>query len=587
MHLPRMCRIATVLVVSSLAGQASAQTEERTAADLLPMTTLLYAELTDPSALVTQLIEHPLRERLLQLDVYQQLLTDPKLAQFQAQRQGIEALLGYRWQEMMEILAADGVVVAFDPRTEGACLLTRSGDPQALQKLATSLLNLARQDARNKDLPDPVEETEYRGVSVYLAGEGGLAVHDGWLVAVNKKPLGQQILDALLDGPRESLASQSSFLEARQNLPPDGIAWACVNLNMLREAVPQHKAFSGKADDPAGELILGGVLDALTHAPWLASSLILDEGGLDLHFKMPHRAEWISQEREHFFGPQGEGTAPVALDVPDALFALTAYRNASLMWLRAGDLFNDKVNDNFAQAENTLTTLFSGRDFAEEVLGELSPQLQILAARQQFEVSRPIPDIKLPAFALVAEMKNPAETTQSFRQIFQSLIGFLNVVGAQNAQPQLQLSSEQLDGGEVVAATFLPDTVVPVEQQTAINFNFSPSIAFAGSRLILSSTTDLARKLVQAAPLAAAEDADRTNSQLTVHSATLHGVLDDNRTHLIAQNMLKEGNSREEAQREIQTLLDLLTLIEDASVALNAQQSALDLSFRLQFRQQR
>jgi hypothetical protein len=587
MHLQWTCRTTALLLVTGLAGGLSVHGDERVASDLLPSTTVFYAELNDPPGLITQLLEHPLREQLQNLDVYQQLLEDPKYTQFQTQRQGVEVLLGYQWQEIVDVFAAGGTALAFDPQTEGACLLLKSRDPKALNKVLVSLLALVRQDARSKGRPDPIEETRYRDVAVYKAEKAGLAVHDGWLVFVNNAPLGQQILDALLDGADKPLAREQNFLDARQQIAPEAVAWAYLDLNFLRQMNSQSKGFSGKADDPGGELILGGVLDALTRSPWLNASLNFDEDRLGLQFRMPHRPEWISEEREHFFGPQGQGTAPAALDVPDALFALTAYRNVSEMWLRAGDLFDEKVNDSLAQAEGTLATLFSGRNFAEDVLGEISPKVQILAARQRFDPLRPVPDIKLPAFALVAEMKNPETTSPSFRRIFQSLIGFLNIVGAQNAQPQLELGREQIGDAEVVTATFVPDAAIPVEQQTAINFNFSPSIAFAGNRLIVSSTSYLALTLVEAAPLQASQGAERINSQLTVDAAPLRAILDDNRSHLIAQNMLKEGHSHEEADVQVQTLLDLLNLLDRASVALQTSQSTLNLDLGIEFREQR
>ena len=43
------------------------------------------------------------------------------------------------------------------------------------------------------------------------------------------------------------------------------------------------------------------------------------------------------------------------------------------------------------------------------------------------------------------------------RRTFQSLIGFLNIVGAMNGQPQLDLDMEKSEAAQFVTASYLPD----------------------------------------------------------------------------------------------------------------------------------
>ena len=78
-----------------------------------------------------------------------------------------------------------------------------------------------------------------------------------------------------------------------------------------------------------------------------------------------------------------------------------------------------------------------------------------------------------------------------------SLIGFLNVVGAMNGQPQLELDIEKLTDAELVTSTFIPEPDEERSLQARINFNFSPSVGFAGDRFVISSTRALARELIE------------------------------------------------------------------------------------------
>ena len=81
----------------------------------------------------------------------------------------------------------------------------------------------------------------------------------------------------------------------------------------------------------------------------------------------------------------------------------------------------------------------------------------MVVARQLFAEGQPAPAIKLPAFGVVAELKDPAKMQPELRRTFQSLVGFLNIVGAMNGQPQLDLDMEKSDAAQFVTASYLPD----------------------------------------------------------------------------------------------------------------------------------
>lgn len=245
------------------------------------------------------------------------------------------------------------------------------------------------------------------------------------------------------------------------------------------------------------------------------------------------------------------------------------------MWQRAGDLFNAKINDDFAKADGQLATLFSGKDFGEDILGALRPELHLVVVRQTFDDGPAVPAIKLPAFALVARLKDPAKMQPELRRIFQSLVGFLNIVGAMNGQPQMELDIDKSEGKQVLSATYLAEGSEQNKQPGKINYNFSPSLAFASEWLVVSSTRGLAHTLADAvaksAPAAGAAD-QAENSALRFQFATLRQLLDDNRGQLISQNMLQKGQSKEQAEREIGLMLEALGFGGDAKLTLNADQ---------------
>ena len=177
----------------------------------------------------------------------------------------------------------------------------------------------------------------------------------------------------------------------------------------------------------------------------------------------------------------------------------------------------------------------------------------MVVARQKFAEGQPTPAIQLPAFGLVAELKDPEKMQADLRRTFQSLIGFLNIVGAMNGQPQLDLDMEKAEAAQFVTSSYLPDPNAKVQQSLKINYNFSPSIAFAGSRFVVASTKALR-------PHSGDGKRDRSTCQrcLTESSIPMPCCVSTRCeksspitvVQLVAQNMLKDGHSKEEAESE-------------------------------------
>jgi hypothetical protein len=252
------------------------------------------------------------------------------------------------------------------------------------------------------------------------------------------------------------------------------------------------------------------------------------------------------------------------------------------MWKHAPDLFNDEVNAKFVEAEGGLKTLFAGRDFRDDILGNLQPGMQIVAVRQQYKAGDIVPAIKLPAIAMVMQMKNPAETARIFKVTYQSFIGFINIAGGQNGIDPLDLNSEKIGDALVVSAEYLPPDDEKTRQAAPPQFNASPTAAFVGDKFILSSTKPLALELVELVKKAPAAPGG-TNTALRIDGQIAQAVLDDNRESLITQNMLERGHDRAAAEQQITGLLAAAKQLAATTLRLmqNAGELRLDWEVKL------
>ena len=572
-----MLRNCFGLLILSAIGCNVLQAVDRVPAQLFPKTTVLYAEIPNPPDLISAVFDNPLRQKIESLEPYKQAIRTEGYRGFLAGRKFVEIQLGMEWREAIETLTAKGIYFGVDAATNGVAILINGKDAAALELFRTKLLEISKLGKN----PDQIKSGEYRGITAYEINKTKFAVVDDWLLITNKPETGKAILDRLVDGEaNDSLAVNETFLAARKTQARQSTGWGFVNIEALSEAGVAKKLYGGKSDNPGVELIAGGVLSTLQHTPFATAELVFNHADIGLRLAVPHSNEWAGEDREFYFGKDGNGQGPALPEISNTLFTLSAYRDVSEMWLRAGDLFDERINDSLAEADANLTTFFSGKDFGEDILGSLTPQIGFIATRQNFEDVLPIPAIKLPQFALVLELKDPEKMTRELRRTFQSMIGFFNVIGAMEGRPQLEMDIEKLaDGAELITSTYIPEPDEANSITAPILFNFSPSVGFANERFVVASTNRLARELVE--DVSKPAGAEPLNTAVRLDANVLQSVLGDNREQLISQNMLEEGNDREEAENAINLLLELVGYFKDASLKLDVQKDELSLKFEV------
>jgi hypothetical protein len=543
---------------------------------LFPETTMAFVSFDDPAAALSIVMEHPLRQKIEALDAWKQATEQQQYRNFLTGRKMFEIQMGREWRDAVEALTGQGIAVGFDPATGGVAAVIHGEDAEVMETFRAKLLEMLR-------LNEGLKIGDYEGVTTYQLDQNnsGAAVVEDWLIVTNKGDLGKHIIDRILDksSDTKSLASNPQFQMAVRERSRDAAIWGFADLNILRQQPNIEQALEQQSNNPGVELILGGIQSALRQTPWISAEFALNPDRTRLAFKTPLQSDWIPEERQWFFGPDNGGKAPELPEVPQTLMTLAAYRDISEMWLRAGDLFDANMNDQLAEADSNLTTLFAGRDFGEDILGSFRPEVGFLAARQSFEGVIPAPAIRLPSFALILQMKEPETMTRELRRTFQSMIGFFNVVGAMEGRPQLEMDMEQVGDAQLVTSFYIPEEDERDSDKAGILFNFSPSVGFVDDYCVISSTAGLARTLTTEDHAVQQHNA---NTLLNIDASVLQTVLQDNREQLVSQNMLEDGNTREEAETQIDLLLQLVGYFKSGGLSLSTTDQKLELQFNLQ-----
>jgi hypothetical protein len=562
-------------------AQRNLDSDGRTASELLPASCLAIAEMPHPDQLLETLTSHRVWKKVQQQPQYQAAISNPGYMMFLGIRTHIETQIGMKWRQAYDTLLGGGVTIAFDPETQGVVALVRSTDAGKLQSTAKKLIELGRADARSKG-KEPLPEDEYREITVYGKDDGRFAIVGPWLVMTNKGELGRKVLDTLLDGSETSINDNEKFAAARQSITGEPAVWSWVDLGTIRDAGLAKGLEKNQTPNPLAELLVGGVLTNLRQTPYVSASLYVTGEATRLEFSAPHDNEWVEEFREYWFGPDGKGTADSPLETESTILSVSTYRKVSEMWLRAGDLFDERMNDELAKADATLTTFFAGKDFGEDVLGSFGPTMQILVNRQDFSDVLPKPALKLPSIALAGRLEKAEETRTELRRTFQSMVGFLNVIGAMQGNPQLDQDVDIYRDNKIYTASFIPEPDEKDSERARIQFNFSPSLAFAQDRFFITSTKQLARDLVDAAHNEQTTRGEASNTAIRLNAKALGEALADNREQLVAQNMIKKGQTREESSREIGLLLEALALFEGLSFDVKTTGGELKLELSIQ-----
>ncbi|HEY1068320.1 MAG TPA: DUF3352 domain-containing protein, partial [Pirellulales bacterium] len=328
--------------------------DAKSAADLFPATSIVYVEALHPAAAIELIANHPLVKRVGAIEPVQKALAkDGKVKEFLAKLKEIETALGRPWRQAVGDLAENGIYVAIEPASQGLAVLCKGRDSETLLTLRDELVRLAEKEAAIRGGKSDLEESTYRGVSVYQHKETYHALFGDWFLLSNKEGLGRQIVDTFLDGDATTLADEPLFKEAHATAPADACAWGYVRLDVLRLVGAGKKVFADRLDDPAGELIAGGLVAALQKANYVTAALHLESGEVKLTVAAPFNAAKVPEERSFYFGAKEQ--APQPIDVPNRLLNLVVYRDAAKWWQTAEEAFPENDAAKLAQADSQLT----------------------------------------------------------------------------------------------------------------------------------------------------------------------------------------------------------------------------------------
>jgi hypothetical protein len=547
---------------------------------------VVYVEAPRPARLVERVLDDRFQQALGALPPYARFLKGQPLETARKVADTVAAKLGTTREQALRDLVGGGLSLAVegDPgERPRAFLAITPADAAFLDRFNEALLALARSHAEAQGKPDPARPFEHRGIRAYETHKGAYAIVRGRLLIADSTETLEKVLDRVLDGmkPGEALADDARWKSCRDRLAPDTMAWSLVRLDRLRAEHPERFGFRGEAR-PVPTLLFGSWLEAARKADWVSAALHWSDERLAAELRLALPPGAYPDAFQGFLPPREGGPAP--LRPPGTIASLSLWRDLARIWEARADLFPPAVVQQLAKLDGFAGQFFGGRDFGTGVLGALANDWRLVVAEQDFQAMDPVPDLKLPAFALVVGLKpGDDDFAVRLRVAFQSFVGLANLGAAQTKAPPLELGTETVEGASIATARFLlPKGPRDPKEPVHVRHNLSPAAAHVGDHFVLSSSTPLARALVHAlkAPAGPATGATLAAQADGVALARLVAI---NRTRLVMQNMLEKGHDKPRAEADVDALMSLLRFLDRARLVVHDQPDALtlELSFAL------
>ncbi len=540
------------------AAEPAKAAASRTAEQILPASTVLYVEVTRPQDLFQHVLNHPLGKQLQSTPQYQAFVNSEE-------GKKVKNIVDY-----IEFISTGGSVhLAVDAKSFGAALLVKvdAAKQKGLEKRVVDFVEKSLADAGNDVKLEP---NNYRGINTYRVDKGGFCTVGPWIVFINNRDFGKTLLDNLLDGSNAPLTANKEYTTAKKQVATGSslpTVWAYGKISLIRSMGLMNAILKDKSDNIGLEFIAGGVLETLRHTPYVTASIDIKADALSVSLATPFDSKKIPSTRMFYFSSDRKGSASKELRPEGTLLTITTHRDAAGMFRAIDELFTENVAAEFTKGESQLSTFFGGRDFVDDILGNIRPQIQIIAARQKYTAVTPA--IKYPAGAMVVRLKKADELTQAqFKSAFMSLMSIINLDGMNKGRSMLLLDIEKHNGANVYTSKYSVDPETTKKDAAEEHYNFSPTMAVYKDWIIVSSTNQLAKQLVDEAKKSS-DELIKSNTRIQLDAKIGHQMLVDNREQLIANNQIEKGHSRTAAANEIDWLLAALKYVKGADIDLS------------------
>ena len=574
--------VVPILVLAMAPAMAvGAEAPLPAAAEWVPSQAIVVVNVSRPKAVWDMILQPRVVKAVTSSAAYKAKAAEKGFREMQAVVTFLERRFGADWQTILRRFTGGGVTWAVGPRG-GSLLIIDSLDTEVANGLHDFVMLMVKGDAEKKGKKDPVRREKYGDVTIWTLGPNEAHAIVGRRVLIaNRVGVIKVALDLRGKSGGKSVASLGAYRKARKAGGADPVAMVYLDTAVVNKVPKVAKALATEKN-PLLSLLAAPITEAFVKSSWLAVSLRIKGDSLTFDAVTDGSISPTGAARFAIPAKAGDGAAP-NLAVPRRLAAMSVYRDLRGFYAAKDTLFPERTSG-LIFFENMMGIFFTGRDLTSEILAEMGPKVRLVVAEQKYAKAVGTPAVQLPAFAMVIPLKNPKRFAPVVEEAWQKAIGLVNFTRGQKALPGLLIDRPVHNGTKYTVAAFSPPAdkgSTPVD----IRFNFRPAIAVAHGHLILSSTDALTEDVMDALGKEAARPGKPTpgaHSTIEIDGVQLASILTANRENMVRGNMVDKGNTREQAEGEIDMLLGIAGYVSRVGLTLGSGKDRSKVSLRIQ-----
>jgi len=504
-----MRSLLSLCVAIVLAGFATAA-DGKDPLRLLPDSTDVVLKLEKPPVLLDALLKHDLAKQAQELQIVRDFLDSADARKFFQLVAHFEKELGAPWPELIDKLAGGGIAAGLKYGGDGApfLLVLQGTDERIVTKFFDTGLSLLEDEIARQGGKEKPKRKAYEGVEcVQLDKELLVArVGDALLVANKGESMKagiDQYRASAKDPKAKSIATSSAPKDVAGILPPNPALWLWLNLKPVKELPQAKELFKSPRNDVAQTVLFAQYLDVIRRSDFVAAGLYHDAGNFRLSVRLPAGRDGMATDVELHLprDPKVGGTLPL-LEPKGVLFTHSFYYDFDTLYQKRGAIMPPEVAKQFAEGEKQISRFLINTSLSK-FLSQSGVHYRLVAVQPEavpdYETE---PDQKLPAFAIVLSMRDPA-----FARSMNALVkaGAL----ALGSQASFRSWEEEIGGVPAFGYSFPADGKFPDDPLKA-RFNYQPTFATVKDQYILASNKGLCRELIG---LIEKEDRSKLSSQ--------------------------------------------------------------------------
>ncbi len=364
-------------------------------------------------------------------------------------------------------------------------------------------------------------------------------------------------MDRLLDRSATAVAPDD---------PQTSDAWrlsARLDLERFRQLPDVRRPLQIPAEDAGLVAVFGRWIDAARRHDLLTFGLTLHEEGLatDVRFSEPNAPP---DESLAGYAQASSASASPLLRVPGLIYSASWHRDYGRLWNDRESLLVDATRERLERLNRESAAQFEALGAPltlSEIAAQLGPGFRVVIAQQQeppYDV--PLTD-QLPRAAVIIEVQDASQFEKSLRPLLQALGLILTF-------EQGLISEQHLYADARLTSLSLPTTAEALRSRSRGDYNFRTTYTITDDHVIVGTTPSIVRDVIDSleapAPSAAPNPAEHAASLQWLSGAALTGALESLRDALIRGTVLDRGLSVEDAEREVNVVLNLVRLFADA-----------------------